>query len=191
MTLANVLLICHVVAALVLLASLVADWIGVTGLRSAWTTDQAYKPLRAVEASAAFGPLARIAVLAAGLWLAVIAWSWQGRIIAGLVGWTALVLLGEPLTGKDMRAMADGVRTEDGELSAEALARIHHPRLWSSVLTRTGLVVGVLICMVGKPGLVIGLSAQLGGYLLGLAAAKLTPQPAAPRAADATRRNVR
>ena len=175
MTLANVLLICHVIAALVLLASLVTDWIGVSGLRSAWNTDRVRVPLKAIEASVAFGPLARIAVLAAGLWLAVIAWSWQGWIIAGLVGWTALVLLGEPLTGKDLRAMVEAVRAEDGELSAEVLARIHDPRLWSSVLTRTGVVLGVLICMVGKPGLAIGLSTQLAGYLLGLVAAKRTP----------------
>ncbi|GAA1249155.1 hypothetical protein GCM10009665_44980 [Kitasatospora nipponensis] len=181
MTLAPVLLICHVTAALVLLASLVTDWIGVAGLRSAWTSDQVREPLRAIEVSAAFGPLARITVLAAGLWLAITAWSWQGWIIAGLIGWSVLVVLGEPLTGKDMRAMVKAVRAEDGALSADTLARVHDPRLWSSVLTRTGVVTGVLICMLDKPGWITGLGAQLGGYLLGIAAAKLTPQPERPQ----------
>ena len=51
---------------------------------------------RALEISAAFGVWARLAVLTAGLWLAIDAWSWQGWIIAGLVGWTALVLLARP-----------------------------------------------------------------------------------------------
>ncbi|MFJ2095539.1 hypothetical protein ACIOEW_41005 [Streptomyces sp. NPDC087901] len=180
MTLASVLLICHVTAAVVL----IADWIGVTGLRSAWSTGQVREPLKAIRASAAFGPIARLTVLAAGLWLAIVAWSWQGWIIVGLVGWTTLVLLGEPLTGKDMRAMVAAVgAAEDGALPPEVLDRIHEPRLWSSVLTRTGVVTGIFTCMIGKPGLAVGLGVLLGGYLLGFVAVKLTPQPAPPRSA--------
>ncbi|SHM92422.1 DUF2269 family protein [Actinacidiphila paucisporea] len=163
MTLANALLICHVTAAVVLFASLIADWIGVIALRSAWTTGQVREPLKAIQVSAGFGPIARITVLATGLWLAVIAWAWQGWIIAGLAGWTVLVLLGEPLTGKDMRAMVAAVgAAEDGALPPEVLDRVHEPRLWSSVLTRTGVVTGVVACMIGKPGLVVGLGVLLG-----------------------------
>lgn len=78
------------------------------GLRKAAPADlaRARGSVRVLEISAAFGVWARLAVLTAGLWLAIDAWSWQGWIIAGLVGWTALVLLGDPLTGKGLRAMA-------------------------------------------------------------------------------------
>lgn len=68
-------------------------------------------------------------MLTAGPWLAIDAWSWQGWIIAGLVGWTALVLLGDPLTGKGLRAMPAEAKTADGTIPASLLARIHHPRL--------------------------------------------------------------
>jgi hypothetical protein len=123
-----------------------------------------------LQNSAAFGVWARLAVLAAGLWLAIDAWSWQGWIIAGLVGWTARVLLGDPLTGKGLRAMAAEAKTADGTIPASLLARIHHPRLWSPVLTRAGLIAGVITVMVAKPGLV----AALRVLLAGAATARLT-----------------
>jgi hypothetical protein len=110
--------------------------------------------VRVLEISAAFGVWARLAVLTAGLLLAIDAWSWQGWIIACLVGWTTLVLLGDPPTGQGLRVMAAEAKTADGTIPASLLARIHHPRLWSSVLTRTGLIVGVITVMLGKPGLV-------------------------------------
>lgn len=75
------------------------------------------------------GVWARLAVLGAGLYLAVDAWSWQGLIITGLVSWVVLVILGEPLTGQDLREMADGVRAGDGPLSPPLLAWLHDHRL--------------------------------------------------------------
>jgi hypothetical protein len=39
----------------------------------------------------------------------------------------------------------------------QPLARIHHPRLWSSALARTGLIASVITVMVAKPGQVAAL----------------------------------
>ncbi|MEU6431263.1 hypothetical protein ABZ860_35665 [Microbispora sp. NPDC046973] len=174
MSLDGILLAAHLLAALAILASLITDWIGVLALRSASTPSQAREGLRALEASAAFGVWGRLGSLAAGLALAVTAWSWEGWIIAGIIGWTALVLLGEPLTGKDLRRMVKDAREADTELPAALADRIRHPRLWTSVLTRTGVITAVLACMVGKPNLITGLTLLACGYLTGLGAAKLT-----------------
>ncbi|MFE7045578.1 hypothetical protein ACFU9X_41075 [Streptomyces atratus] len=105
MSLDSALLTIHVLAALVMLASLSLDWIGVLRLRRASTLPHAREGVTTLERSAAFGAWARLITLAAGLWLAIDASHWTGWIIAGLAGWTALVLLGEPLTGKDLRTM--------------------------------------------------------------------------------------
>jgi hypothetical protein len=44
----------------------------------------------------------------------------------------------------------------------------------SSVVTRTGLIVGVITVMVAKPGLMAALCVLLAGYLAGAAVARLT-----------------
>ncbi|MFF9184240.1 hypothetical protein [Streptomyces misionensis] len=115
----SALLTIHVLAALVMLASLSLDWIGVLRLRRASTLPHAHEGVTTLERSAAFGAWARLITLAAGLWLAIDAGHWIGWIIAGLAGWTALVLLGEPLTGKGLCTMVKTARKTD--LVADAL----------------------------------------------------------------------
>ncbi|MCI3277799.1 hypothetical protein [Streptomyces cylindrosporus] len=168
------LLTVHVLAVLTMLASLATDWIGVLRLRHATTLAQARRGVAILEMSAAFGVWGRLAVLATGLWLAIDAWHWQGWIIAGLLGWTALVALGEPLTGKDLRKMAKAARKADDDVTPKLAAKIYHPRLWSSVLTRTGVGAAVLAVMLAKPGLIPALALLLGGYAVGALTARLT-----------------
>ncbi|MEW2304662.1 hypothetical protein AB0958_32680 [Streptomyces sp. NPDC006655] len=182
MSFEDVLLAAHLLAVLTMLVSLITDWFGVHMLRDATTAPQAREGLRALTASAAFGVWGRLGALAAGLWLAVDAWNWQGWIIAGITGWTMLVLLGEPLTGKDLRGMVKAARQAEDDLPAELAARLHDPRLWTSVATRTGVMAAVVACMTGKPGLVAGLGLLLAGYLMGLVAARLTATRKPPHA---------
>ncbi|MET7568960.1 hypothetical protein ABZT04_10710 [Streptomyces sp. NPDC005492] len=80
------------------------------------------------------------------------------HVLAGLVGWTTLVALGESLTGKDLRKMAKAARKADVDVTLDPAARIHRPRLWSSVLTRTGVGAAVLTDLVVKPGLIPALA---------------------------------
>lgn len=150
MTLASILLTCHLIAVLAMLASLGADWVGVLGLRRAAPSDlaRARMPVKALEISGTFGGWARLAVLAAGLSLAIDAWSWQGWIIVGLAGWTALVLLGSPFTGNDLRTMSDEARAAGDSIPPGLLARIG--ALWTSAVTRTGLIAGAVVARVTR-----------------------------------------
>ncbi|MEU5499318.1 hypothetical protein [Streptomyces griseofuscus] len=109
----SALLTIHVVAALVMLASLSLDWIGVLRLRRTSALPHAPEGVTTLERSALFGAWARLITLAAGLWLAIDAGHWTGWIIAGLAAWTVLVLLGEPLTGNDLRTMAKATSKSD------------------------------------------------------------------------------
>ncbi|WP_109006245.1 hypothetical protein [Streptomyces rishiriensis] len=182
MSLDNALLTIQVLAALSMVTSLSLDWTGVLQLRRARTLTSAREGITTLERSTAFGTWARL-TLAGGLWLAVDADHWTGWIIAGLVGWTALVLLGEPLTGKDLRPMAKIARKSD-DLPTKLAAKIHDPRLWCSVHTRTGVVAAVLTDMLAKPGTVLAFALLAAGYLIGTLTARLTrsrqPEPGNP-----------
>jgi len=174
MTVYNVVLFAHITSVIVMFAGVTADWLAVGGLRATRDAGPARAWIRTLEISAAFGPWARLAVLGAGLYLAVDAWSWPGWIIVGLVSWVAFVILGEPLTGRELHEMAAAVRAEHGRLPPALIARLHLPRMWQAVLTRAGLGIGVVFIMAVKPPAAVAGTAVALGALAGYSAARLT-----------------
>ena len=163
MTVYNVVLFAHITSVIVMFAGVTADWLAVGGLRAARDAGSARAWIRTLEISAAFGPWARLAVLGAGLYLAVDAWSWPEWIIVGLASWVAFVIPGEPLTGRELRDMAAAVRAEHGSLPPAVVARLHLPHMWQAVFTRAGLGIGVVFIMAVKPpAAVAGTAAALG-----------------------------
>jgi hypothetical protein len=177
MTVYNVVLFTHITSVIIMFAGVTADWLAVSGLRATREAGPARAWIQTLEISAAFGPWARFAVLGAGLYLAVDAWSWPGWIIVGLISWVAFVVLGEPLTGRELREMAAAVRAERGTLPPAVVARLHLPRMWHAVLTRAGLGIGVVFVMAVKPSAVVAGTAVVLGALAGYSAARLTSRP--------------
>jgi hypothetical protein len=174
MTVYNVVLFAHITSVIVMFAGVTADWLAVGGLRATRDAGPARAWIRTLEISAAFGPWARLAVLGAGLYLAADAWSWPGWIIVGLVSWVAFVILGEPLTGRELHEMAAAVRAEHGTLPPAVVARLHLPRMWQAVFTRAGLGIGVVFIMAVKPPAAVAGTAAALGALAGYSAARLT-----------------
>ena len=177
MTVYNVVLFAHITSVIIMFAGVTADWLAVAGLRATQEAGPARASIRILEISAAFGPWARLAVLGAGLYLAVDAWSWPGWIIVGLISWVAFVILGEPLTGRELREMAAAVRAERGTLPPALITRLHLPRMWQAVLTRAGLGIGVVFVMAVKPPAAVAGTAVVLGALAGYSAARLSSRP--------------
>jgi hypothetical protein len=177
MTVYDVVLFAHITSVIIMFAGVTADWLAVGGLRATREAGSARAWVRTLEVSAAFGPWARLAVLGAGLYLAVDAWSWPGWIIVGLISWVAFVILGEPLTGRELSEMSAAVRTERDTLSVALIARLHLPRLWRAVLTRAGLGIGVVFVMAVKPPAAAAGAAVVLGALAGYSLARLTSRP--------------
>lgn len=177
MTLYNVVLFAHITAVMIMFACLTADGLAIGGLRSTSSAEASRAWVRALQASAAVGPWARLSVLGAGLYLAVDGWSWQGWIIVGLVGWTAFVILGEPLTGKELREMSSLLGAEHDLLSPAVTARLRNPRLWHSVLIRVGLGIGIVFCMAVKPPAATAAAVAITGAIAGAVSARLTRNP--------------
>jgi hypothetical protein len=177
MTVYNVVLFLHIMSVIFMFASLTTDWLAIAGLRTSESAGPASAWIRALEISGAIGPWARLAVLGAGLYLAFDEWSWQGWIIVGLVSWVVYVLLGEPLTGRELREMSALVRSEHGKLSPKAITRLRHPRMWHSVLIRIGLGAGIVFCMAVKPEAAAATAAVVIGALSGFGIARLNSRP--------------
>src|SRR5262245_37758068 len=178
----RLILFVHVVAALGIFAGLTLDWLAVARLRKVATAAAARTWLGVLEISAVIGPWARMLSLAAGLYLAITAWSWDGWIITGLVGWLVLVVLGEALTGRELREMIADANRQTGHLSDELRGRFLSPRLWLAALVRPWLATGIVFIMTVKPPAVAAAAAVTAGALVGLTATRRnrTPNPAAP-----------
>ena len=189
MTVYNVVLFAHITSVIIMFAGVTGDWLAVAGLRATRDAGPARAWIRTLEISAAFGPWARFAVLGAGLYLAVDAWSWPGWIIVGLISWVAFVILGEPLTGRELREMGAAVRAEPGTLPPALIARLRLPRLWQAVLTRAGLGIGVVFVMAVKPPAAVAGVAVVVGALAGYSSARLSSRPG--RAATRPREEAR
>jgi hypothetical protein len=172
----NIVLFVHITSVIIMFAGVTADWLAVRGLRATREAGTASAWVRTLEISAAFGPWARLAVLGAGLYLAVDQWSWTGWIIVGLISWVAFVILGEPLTGRELREMAAAVRAEYGTLPTALIARLNLPRLWQAVLTRAGLGIGIVFVMAVKPPAAVAATVVVLGALAGYSLARLTSQ---------------
>lgn len=165
----TIVLALHILSAIAVFASLTLDWLATAGLRRVERAHDARLWVWVLQISAAFGEWARIAVLGAGLFLAIDAWAWQGWIIVALASWLALVFLGEPFTGRTLRQMAALVSADDAASAATLASQLRVPRLWALVLTRLGLAVGIVCDMTLKPSLVIGAILVLVGAGVGLA----------------------
>lgn len=177
----RLILFAHIVAALGIFAGLTLDWLAVARLRKVATAPAARTWLGVLQISAAIGPWARMLSLAAGLYLAITAWSWEGWIGVALAGWLVLVVLGEPLTGRELREMIADANSQTGDLSDELRGRFLSPRLWLAVLVRPGLAIGIVFIMTVKPPVVAAATAVAAGALLGLTATRRNrpPNPAA------------
>jgi hypothetical protein len=173
----NIVLFTHITSVIIMFAGVTADGLAVGGLRATREAGTARAWVRTLEISAAFGPWARLAVLGAGLYLAVDQWSWTGWIIVGLISWVAFVILGEPLTGRELREMAATVRAEHGTLPPAVIAALHLPRLWQAVLTRAGLGIGIVFVMAVKPPAAVAGAVVILGALAGYGWARRTSSP--------------
>lgn len=71
MTVYSVVLFAHITSVIIMFAGVTADWLAVAGLRATRDAGPARAWIRTLQISAAFGPWARLAVLGAGLYLAV------------------------------------------------------------------------------------------------------------------------
>jgi len=124
------------------------------------------------------GPLFGISVLlilAAGLYMALTAWSLQTSWIAvGLISLIIMAPLGTALIEPRRRAIARLAReAPDGPLPESLEQRIHDPILWTALQTVAVLLLGIVFLMTTKPALTGSLIVIAIALALGLASGAL------------------
>ena len=159
-------LFAHIVGVLLLFLGMGLQWIITLRLRAARTAAQAREWSGLVRGVGRLGPLSGVLILAAGLYMAVTAWSLMAPWILVSLGAMLLMLaLGMGVVARRLKAIQRAVTADDasGALSRDAQVRIADPFLWSALHLSGGVALGIVFLMTTKP--------TLGGSLLTLAVA--------------------
>jgi hypothetical protein len=162
----------HVFGALGLFVTLGIEWAALSQLAETRTSDEVRRALKTLGLSRKVGPPALISTLAAGIYMTTVidAWSlaWP-RVAFGSI--VLIALIGGLITGRRTAALGRSVGAETDRTFEERTA---DPWLWSSLLTRAAILVGIIVLMTTKPtmaGSLVTMVAAIGtGLIAGLPA---------------------
>src|SRR5207302_4713728 len=161
---------------------------GLATIRRAQRVEQVRSLVQLVGLS---GPLFGISVLlllAAGLYMALTAWSLlTGWIVVGLISLVLLAPLGTALLEPRRRVIDRLARTApDGPLPEELERCIRDPVLLAAPQTLTALLLGVVFLMTTKPSLVGSIIVMAIALVLGLVWGALVSRRRSSRGQDMT-----
>ena len=167
MTLYSIILFLHVVAVLVLFASLTFEFLSLSHLRQTSDLDDVRRWVDLVPGLSLIAMTSILVVLISGIYLAV-------RMASFDLAWpkvtiVALLLIAPfgGLTGKRMRVIRRS-SAEAPTIQPELLKRLRDPFLKISLAIRTVVFLGIVLLMAAKPGLGQSISIVVCSLVLGL-----------------------
>jgi len=171
MSIYNIILFVHVIGAIGYSLS-IGTWLFIlVGLRRAQHVEQVRTLIRLNDLSGPFGVGSAVVLLAAGLYLALSAWSLlTSWILVALVSLILIVPTTAALIASRRSALVKRLAREapDGALSEALQQRIHDLVLWTTVQTVAALFLGIVFLMTTKPALLDSLIVMAVALLFGL-----------------------
>lgn len=157
----------HIVGALGYFVAFGLEWASLAYLRRALTAEEARQWLGLRTWVQRLGPASLAVILPSGFYMMAITAGWVGWIIVALAALVVIAILGVSLTRLRTLAMEKAISAEKGLLSAGRQQRLGDPLLWTSLLLRTAIALGIVFLMSVKPDLVgslatIGIAIALG-----------------------------
>lgn len=174
----------HIVGALGYFAAFGLEWASLAYLRRASTAEEARQWLTLRTWVQRLGPASLVVILPSGFYMMATTVGWVGWIIVALAALVLIAILGASLTGPQTLAVEKAISVEHGPLSTTLHQRLGNPRLWTSLLLRTAIALGIVFLMSIKPDLVGSLATI--GIAIALALACSVPLWRRVRSPDET-----
>ena len=187
MSIYTIVLFLHVSGAIGYFVAIGTWLFGLVSLRRAHRVEQVRSLVHLIGLSGPLFGISVLLILAAGLYMAITAWSLQtGWIAVALVSLVLMAPLGTALIEPRRRAIERLAReAPDGPLPQSLEQRIHDPILSTALQTIVVLLFGIVFLMTTKPSLVGSLIVIIVALALGLASgllvSRVTRTPAADR----------
>ena len=174
MNIYSIVLYLHIVGALLLFVAMGMEFVTVSRLRSAGTAEQVRDWLGVLGSLRVIGPVALVTILVPGLYMAATSAGWEGWNILSLVAMVVMATLGAGSNAVRIPIIGRSVGPLRGPLPPEARARLRDRIVWTSILTRIGIGLGIVLLMTVKPDLVGSAVALVAFALAGTAVAIVT-----------------
>jgi len=176
MTIYSIVLFVHVIGAIGYFLSIGTSLFILVGLRRAQRVEQLRALLHLNDLSGPFGAGSAVVLLAAGLYLALTAWSGlSGWILVSLISLLLIVPTTAVLIAPRRSALVAQLERSapDGALSLALSQRLHDPVLLATLQTVAALLLGIVFLMTTKPELVGSLIVMAVALVLGLISSML------------------
>lgn len=172
MILYPLLLFLHTAAVVGLFMGLGIELVSVMRLRHARRSEQVREIVDLAASTRALTPLCSVVLLAAGISLCLLRWSFRTAWIDVSLGVFLLTAFtGVTITGHRLAMIHRRVYEHpEGPLSLSLIRYIDDPVLVTTLSTTTALLLGVLLLMTMKPPLLGSLTVVLVGLLIGAGA---------------------
>jgi hypothetical protein len=183
MSIYTIVLFLHVSGAIGYFIGIGAWLFGLAGLRRAQRVEQVRSLTNLIGMTGPLFGISILFILAAGLYMAITAWSLQtGWIAVALISLVLIAPLGTAIIEPRRRALSRLANEAPGGSLPETLKqRIHDPVLGTAVQTLATLLFGIVFLMTTKPSLPVALVVMAIALALGLASGLLFSRPAYPR----------
>ena len=171
MSIYTIVLFVHVVGAIGYFLSIGTQLFILVGLRRAQHVEQVRAFIHLNNLSGPFGAGSAVVLLAAGLYLALSAWSGlSGWILVALISLLLIVPTTAVLIAPRRSALVKQLERSapDGALSLALSQRLHDPILLATLLTVAALLLGIVFLMTTKPELAGSLIVMAVALVLGL-----------------------
>lgn len=169
MTVYGIVLFLHIVGALGLFVTFGLEWASLAYMQRAMTAEQAREWLGVRSWVMRLGPASLALLLLSGIYMIATSWGLKGWIIAAFASLVLLAVLGATLTGMRLVPIERSLASERGNLSPAMRRQLSDPLMWTSILTRTAIGLGVVFVMVVKPVLVGSLGTIVFAAVVGFA----------------------
>jgi hypothetical protein len=176
MSIYNIVMFVHVIGAIGYFLSIGISLVILVGLRRAQRVEQVRALIHLNNLSGPFGAGSAVVLLAAGLYLALTAWSLlTGWILVSLISLIVIVLTTAVLIAPRRSALVAQLAHEapDGALSLALSQRLHDPVLLATFQTVAALLLGIVFLMTTKLELVGSLIVMAVALVLGLISSML------------------
>ena len=171
MSIYTIVLFLHVSGAIGYFISMGVWLFGLVGLRKAQRVEQVRSLSNLISMTGPIFGISVLFILAAGLYMAITAWSLQaGWIAVALITLVLMAPLGTAIIEPRRRALSRlANEAPDGPLPETLKQSIHDPVLGTSLQTLTTLLFGIVFLMTTKPSLPGSLIVMAVALALGLA----------------------
>jgi hypothetical protein len=165
----------HVCGALLLFMAIALEVVGALGFRSARTVDQVRLYGRIIKSAAVMFPIATVALITAGAYMAVTQWSFSTPFVAvGLLTLVAVAAQASLIQGRRWQAvMKSAEDADDGPIPAglQTLMSDQLARASTGAMAMAG--VGVVAIMTLKPGWVGCIAIVAVSWIAGFVGARM------------------